>query len=38
VTPGAVLRITFVLHPSSDMLTSPTIDAWRQAYDCVAIE
>jgi hypothetical protein len=38
IVSGSVLRVTFVLYPSSDKLKSPTVDAWRQAYDCVAVE
>lgn len=34
----AQLRITMVLHPSSDKTLTPTVDAWRQAYTCVAVE
>ena len=29
------LRVNITFNPSSDMLSSPTLVAWRQAYDCV---
>lgn len=38
VSSGAVLRVTFALLPSSDKTLTPTLDSWRQAYDCVAVE
>jgi hypothetical protein len=38
VTNGAVLRVTFALFPTSDGKQSPTVDSWRQAYDCVNVE
>ncbi len=38
VAAGPVLRVTFALYPSSDKTLTPTVDAWRQSYDCVAIE
>jgi hypothetical protein len=38
VVSGAVLRVTIVLKPTTDGTQSPTLDAWRQSYDCVAVE
>jgi hypothetical protein len=35
---GTVLRITIVLFPSSDGMSTPTLNGWRQAYDCVEKE
>lgn len=35
---GNLLRITIVLYPTSDGTKSPTLDAWRQAYTCIAVE
>lgn len=32
------LRVTFSLEPSADGLSSPTLVAWRQRYDCVPVE
>lgn len=29
------LRVNITLNPSSDQMDSPTLQAWRQAYDCV---
>ncbi len=31
----AWLRVTITLNPTSDAMQTPTLDAWRQAYDCV---
>ncbi|HEY1958972.1 MAG TPA: hypothetical protein VGH28_25340 [Polyangiaceae bacterium] len=28
------LRVTITLNPSSDDLSAPTLDAWRQQFDC----
>jgi hypothetical protein len=35
---GDLLRLTIVIFPSTDGLSAPTLTAWRQAYDCVAVE
>jgi len=35
---GNLLRITIVLYPSADGTKTPTLDAWRQAYTCIATE
>jgi hypothetical protein len=31
----AWLRVTMIFNPSSDHLSTPTLTAWRQQYDCV---
>ena len=35
---GKLLRVSITLNPTSDHLYAPTLDAWRQNYDCVPTE
>jgi hypothetical protein len=35
---GLLLDVTITLTPSTDGLQTPVLDAFRQAYDCVAVE
>jgi hypothetical protein len=29
------LRVTMTMNPSTDGYSAPTLNAWRQLYDCV---
>lgn len=33
-----ILRVNITLHPNTDMNKSPTLTAWRQAFECVDAE